>query len=173
MRQLPPTPFAVRRLGEGDAAAFRGLRLGALAAHPEAFGASWEVEAEQPLEWFAERLARSAVFGGEASASGLAGVAAFAVPDAPKLRHKGVLWGMYVRPASRGTGLASALVARVLEHARAVPVEEVRLSVVASNAAAVRLYRSAGFAAYGRERRALRVGDAFHDEVLMARRLDN
>jgi ribosomal protein S18 acetylase RimI-like enzyme len=173
MRQPPSPPFAVRRLGESDAAAFRALRLEALAAHPEAFGASWEVEAEQPPACFAERLARNAVFGGEVGDAGLAGVAAFAVPEAPKLRHKGVLWGMYVRPEARGTGLASALVARVLDHARGAPVEEVRLSVVASNAAAVRLYESAGFAAYGRERRALRVGDAYHDEVLMARRLDD
>jgi len=93
------------------------------------------------------------------------------VPDAPKLRHKGVLWGMYVRPAARGTGLAPALVARVLDHARGV-VEEVRLTVAASNAAAVRLYEAAGFVPYGLERRALRVGNAYHDEVLMARRLD-
>lgn len=170
MRQPSPAAFTVRRLGTPDAAAYRALRLEALAAHPEAFGASWDAETGEPPAWFAERLARNAVFGGHAEGSGLAGVVALAVSEAPKLRHKGALWGMYVRPEARGAGLASVLLARVLDHARGV-VEEVRLTVTASNAAAVRLYEPAGFVAYGREPRALRVGDAYHDAVLMARRL--
>jgi len=35
--------------------------------------------------------------------SPLVGVAGFRVEDAVKLRHKGVLWGMYVRPEARRT----------------------------------------------------------------------
>lgn len=50
-------------------------------------------------------------------------------------------------------------------------VEEVRLAVVASNTAAVRLYARLGFRRYGLEPRALRVGDRYHDELLMALRL--
>lgn len=170
----PPVPATatIRRLGAADAPAFRALRLEGLAAHPAAFGASWETEAEQPLAWFSQRLARNTVFGGHAGDGGLAGIAGFTVPDAPKLRHKGTLWGMYVRPAARGTGLARALLARVLDDARGV-VEEVRLSVVPSNTSAVRLYEAAGFEAYGCERRALWVADAYHDELLMACRLVN
>ena len=96
--------------------AYRELRLEGLARHPDAFGASWEDEAARPLPWFAERLERNAVFGGwVAGGSELAGVAGLLVPEAAKLRHKGVLWGMYVRPRARRTGLAAAL----LEGARA------------------------------------------------------
>lgn len=47
-------------------------------------------------------------------------------------------------------------------------VEEVRLTVVATNTAAVRQYTRAGFNQYGLERRALKIGDDYHDEVLMA-----
>lgn len=174
----PPAPgaaaVAVRRLAAADAAAYRDLRLEGLAAHPEAFAASWEDEAARPLSWFAERLERNAVFGAWAGAAGdgaMDGVAGLLVPDAAKLRHKGVLWGMYVRPRARGAGVGAALVARVLGHARGV-VEEVRLSVVASNTAAVRLYEAAGFGRYGLERRALKVAGRHHDEALMAARLD-
>ena len=104
----PPAPEAgvtARRLGVGDAAGYRELRLEGLAGHPEAFGASWEDEAARPLAWFAERLERNAVFGGWVRGGGveLAGVAGLLVPDAPKLSHKGVLWGMYVRPLARRT----------------------------------------------------------------------
>lgn len=167
-----PIPIVLRRLGADDAAGYRGLRLHGLAEHPEAFGASWEDEAERPLPWFAERLERNAVFGGWAAGGAeLAGVAGLAVPDAAKLRHKGVLWGMHVRRGFRRAGLGAALLARVLDHARGA-VEEVRLSVVLSNAAAVRLYEAAGFETYGVERRALRVAGRYHDEALMALRFD-
>ena len=84
-----------------------------------------------------------------------------------KLRHKAVLWGMYVRIEARGTGLAACLVQRVIEHARPL-VEEICLTVVASNIAGKRLYSAAGFEPYGIERRALKVGEEYFDEVLMA-----
>jgi RimJ/RimL family protein N-acetyltransferase len=92
------------------------------------------------------------------------------VPEGAKTRHNGLLWGVYVRPEARGTGLAAALVERVLDHAHGV-VEEVRLAAVSSNLTALRLYARLGFTAYATEPRALKVGDAYHDEVLMLRRL--
>ncbi len=155
------------RLTEADAERYRRLRLDGLRSHPEAFGASWEDEVAKPLAWFAERLERNAVFGGSLDGSALFGVAGLVVPEAAKLKHKGVLWGMFVRPEARGTGLATALVMRVVEHADGL-VEEVRLTVAATNTAAVRLYTRIGFVQYGLERRALRVGDQFYDELLMA-----
>lgn len=163
-----PPSFTLRRLGTADAADYRELRLEGLLRHPEAFGASWEDETSKPIEWFAERLERNAVFGGWRDASLLVGLAALHVPDSAKSKHKGVLWGMFVRPEARGTGLAAALVERVLQEAGAI-VEEVRLAVVTSNTAAVRLYTRAGFTQYGLERRALKVGDQYYDDLLMAR----
>lgn len=161
-------PFEVRRLSTSDAVSYRDLRLDGLRAHPEAFSASWEEEATYSLTWFEDRLERNVIFGaGSAQASGLSGIVGFHVLDSPKQKHKGILWGMFVRPDARGTGLGRSLVARVLEHARQT-VEEVRLTVVATNTPAVRLYERAGFERYGLERRALKVGDHYHDDVLMA-----
>lgn len=177
MRRAPGAPAstkpapAIRRLAAADAETYRALRLEGLQSHPEAFGASWEEEAGRPLAWFAERLESNAVWGGWLGGDPvLAGVAGLLVPGAAKLRHKGVLWGMFVRTEARGTGLAEALARRALEEA-AGDVEEVRLAVVASNTAAVRLYARLGFRRYGLEPRALRVGDRYHDELLMALRL--
>jgi len=107
------------------------------------------------------------VLGGSVNGSSLVGLAGLHVHDGIKHRHKGVLWGMYVRPDARGTGLAAALVQQVIVHARTV-VESLCLTVVASNAAARRLYGSAGFKEYGLEQRALKVGSQYYDEVLMA-----
>ncbi len=58
--------------------------------------------------------------------------------------------------------------------ARATPLpglEQVHLAVVATNAAAVTLYRSLGFTVYGRDPRALKLGDRYVDEELMVRRV--
>jgi RimJ/RimL family protein N-acetyltransferase len=120
------------------------------------------------LEWFADRLERNAVFGASVSLSSpLVGVVGLRVADGVKERHKGLLWGMFVQPSARGAGVGKALVARLIDHATGL-VEQIHLTVVASNVAAARLYASAGFEPYGLERRALKVGDQYHDEVLMA-----
>jgi ribosomal protein S18 acetylase RimI-like enzyme len=74
---------------------------------------------------------------------------------------------MYVRPGARSTGLAASLLQHVIEEARLL-VEEIRLTVMASNTAAHRLYSAAGFEPYGLERRALKVGDDYYDDLLMA-----
>jgi RimJ/RimL family protein N-acetyltransferase len=164
---FPPKLIKVRRLEADDVADYRELRLEGLTSHPEAFGASWKDESAKPASWWAERLETSTVFGGWVDESPLLGVAGFHVNGAAKRRHKGILWGMYVRPQARGSGLAASLVQRVIEQARTL-VEEINLTVVASNAAAHRLYSTAGFEQHGLECRALKIGDTYYDEVLMA-----
>ena len=156
-----------RRLETSDVAAYRELRLESLKGHPEAFGSSWEFEMEKPISWWSQRLETNIVFGGWVNRSPLVGLAGLRVQDAVKVRHKGVLVGMYVRSEARGTGLAAALVQQVIEHARTV-VEEIRLTVVASNAPARGLYSAAGFEEYGLERRALKIACEYYDNVLMA-----
>jgi ribosomal protein S18 acetylase RimI-like enzyme len=49
-------------------------------------------------------------------------------------------------------------------------VEQVTLSVTASNEAAVRLYKAAGFMEVGRMPRALKMGPDYFDELMMVHR---
>ena len=158
--------FSLRQLFAGNAASYRDLRLDGLCRHPEAFGASWADEAGKPLEWFAARLQGNWIFGGWLADGSLAGVAGLSVPDAVRLRHKGVLWGMYVQPEARGTGMAAALVQRVIEQAGG-PLEEILLTFTASNVAAAKLYARFGFQQYGVEPRAFKIEECYHDMVLM------
>ncbi|GAC1341789.1 MAG: GNAT family N-acetyltransferase [Acetobacteraceae bacterium] len=162
---MPAAPFTIRRLDATEAASYRELRLEALTRHPECFGASAAEEAARPLDWFAERLAGGTILGG-AREEMLLGIIGLFVPETAKSRHKGLLWGLYVRPAARGTGLAAALVQRMIAEA-ATQVEELQLSVVSSNRAAVALYDRAGFREYGVEPRALKVAGRYYDELLM------
>jgi RimJ/RimL family protein N-acetyltransferase len=159
--------FQLRRLEPRDIDAYRTLRLDGLKRHPESFGASYEDEAKQPLEWFAHRLTVAAIVGGFDPAGGLVGVAGLTIPGAIKTRHKGILWGMYMVEAARGSGLSQRLVEAVIDEARG-KVEQLQLTVVSSNAAAIRLYSKLGFVGYGLETRALCVDGQYFDEVLMA-----
>lgn len=167
------TGIALRRLTGADAATWRALRLEALRGHPEAFGAALEDEAERPVAAVAALLDRAppdAVFGAFGPGGGsLLGAAGMEVMRGAKQRHKALLWGLHVRPDARGQGLARALVAAVVAAARAAGIEQLQLGVGEANAAALALYRGAGFQPYGIERGALRLGPGTYvDEVLMA-----
>lgn len=163
---MSDSAIAVRRLSPADAALFRDIRLEGLRRDPDAFSSTIEEESEQKLSFFAERLARSAVFGAFRGAD-LLGVAGFHVQPGPKHGHKGMLWGMYVRPCARSLGIGARLLDTVLAHA-GERVELIQLSVISENAAARRLYERFGFAEYGVERRAAKYHGRYHDDVLMA-----
>ena len=160
----------IRRLQTADAALYRDIRLDALQRNPEAFGSTFESENAQPLSRFETSLGRSAIFGAFVDGR-LAGMAGFAVQEGSKQAHKAHLWGMYVRAAARNSGLGKRLVASVLDHARG-RAEMVQLTVVSENEAARRLYEAMGFVAYGYEKRALKHGGRYYDEVLMVKFLD-
>ena len=166
---MAAAPIELRRLSPEDAALFREIRLEGLRRDPDAFGSTVEVESAQPLSIFAERLDRSTVFGAFCGPE-LVGVAGFVVQPGPKHAHKGLLWGMYVRPGARQTGIGRKLVETIIEHARS-RVELIQLSVVSDNHAARRLYASLGFEEYGLDRRGAKYRGEYHDDVLMAKML--
>ncbi len=166
---MPLDPeIRIRRLVPADADALRLLRMEALTTAPEAFGSSPEEEEARSMDLVRSRLDASiadAVFGAFAGDE-LVGMAGFALSQGIKKRHKGVLWGVFVRAGWRDGGTGERLVRAVIAHARN-HVLLLQASVVTSNGAARRIYDRLGFESYGTERRALRVGDVFHDEELL------
>jgi RimJ/RimL family protein N-acetyltransferase len=159
----------IRRVTPADVALYRGIRLEGLQRNPEAFGSTFEFESAQAENWFAERLASSEVLGAWHNAD-LVGVVGFRVQQGMKVAHKGVLWGMYVKPEFRKTGAARRLVDALIDIA-SKQVELVQLTVWEGNAAARRLYANAGFVDYGIEINALKQNGVYYDEVLMAKAL--
>jgi ribosomal protein S18 acetylase RimI-like enzyme len=161
--------YLVRPLGVADADEFRRVRLDALRLHPESFAASYEDEAALSAAQFAERLAAPGLtrFGAFAQQE-MVGLVGLQIPSGSKVRHKAHLFSMYVAGGHRRTGLAERLVQAVIDAARESGALVLQLTVTAGNAPALCLYRRMGFQVYGMERRALKVGDRFYDEELMA-----
>lgn len=167
----------IRPTRESDAEAYRALRLAALRAHPEAFGADYAQSAAQPPAYWQERMRRGA--GGEhgvsyvAEATGaLVGITGLVRHhDEPKARHAGLIVSVYVAPEWRGAGVASALLEACLAWARQLELRLVRLAVATSNTPAIRTYLRHGFTVYGVEPEAIGYGGQYYDELLMVKRL--
>ena len=155
----------IRRLETVDSALYRDIRLEALKQNPEAFGSTFEIENEKPLSWFETAVSRTDIFGAFLEGT-LAGMAGYVTQESSKRAHKGVLWGMYVRPSARNSGLGKRLVEAVLDHARE-RLEAIQLTVVSENEGARQLYSALGFVEYGLEKRALKQNGRYYDEVLM------
>ncbi len=155
----------IRLLGPDDCLAWRNLRLEALQNYPEGFGSSYEEEVEYSEEYLKSYLKRSTIFGAF-SGSDLIGCVGYFTLEQTKMRHRGVLYTMYVRSEHRGHGVANRLVEGVIAHAKS-QVIQLHLTCVTNNSKAIRLYKKHGFSIYGTEPRALKVGDVFYDEHLM------
>ena len=161
--------FLIRPLTSADGEAWRVLRMEALKDQPAAFTASYEDALElDPAELAAFIPAEDApsVLFGLFVDGALEGCAGLFIGSGSKVRHKGLLWGVYVRPGWQGRGFGRALVARVIEEARG-KVDLLQAGVAAINDAARRVYFGLGFQLYGLERAALRVDGADIDEELL------
>ncbi|MBZ5600952.1 MAG: GNAT family N-acetyltransferase [Acidobacteriia bacterium] len=157
----------VRILTESDAEAFRILRRERLHQEPHAFAESIAEHDALSLETIRTRLRRS----GENFVVGafedeeLVGIAGFSRSPRVKSRHKGIIWGVYVRSRARGQGAGRALISALIDRARVEPgLEQIQLSVSIGQEAARRLYESLGFEVFGRERHALKVDGHYVDE---------
>lgn len=159
----------LRRLGVDDVEAYRAIRLHGLKTAPEAFGSTYEIESTRALSEFADRLEATATFGAFVKGE-IVGMVGFWQSNGPRERHKGRIFGTYVKPEARGSGAGRALMGAVLAHAAGI-VEQVTLFVVEDNADAIALYRRVGFTVFGVEPRALKMGDRYQDEYLMIRYL--
>jgi ribosomal protein S18 acetylase RimI-like enzyme len=166
----------IRKLSEQDAESLWKLRLFALETDPISFGEAPEELRKMTVEEYASRLragdAGNFVFGafeGEA----MVGMTGFYRESGVKRRHKGWIWGVFVAPTARGKGVGRALVAKVVETAKALPgIRCLLLTVSTTQDAAIKVYQRLGFRGYGIEPGALMVGERFIDEHHMILEFD-
>lgn len=144
---------------------YKAFFLTGLHQHRDCFRISPADEAAEPFP--TQGTADSFTLGLLTDAGDLAGVVSFQREGQTrqKLRHKGLLFRMYVAQEFAGQGLGWRLVAEVIRRVREqTDIEQINLTVVATNLAAKRLYESLGFRSFALERHALKDGDAYYDE---------
>ncbi|WP_372697299.1 GNAT family N-acetyltransferase [Arthrobacter sp. JSM 101049] len=142
----------VRQADVRDWAALREVRLRALSEDPEAFCSTWERESAFAEDQWRERAGQ----GGWLLAwpGGLPDAASDAAPVAPGGVAGGVLRpgtggcelvGMWVAPASRGSGLGAEIITAVAGWARRTRAGRLDLWVIDGNSRARAFYRRQGF----------------------------
>lgn len=159
----------IRRLTQDDADDLWQLRLDALESTPAAFAEAAEEHRNTSAAAFADRLRAPGnfVFGAFDGAA-LVGMVGLHRHERVKRRHKGTIWGMFVRPEHRHRGIARALVAAAVGFASQQPgLTHIQLSVTAQQHDARRLYLSLGFVPFGLEPAALQVDGTLIDEEHM------
>ncbi len=85
-----------------------------------------------------------------------------------RLQHIAVLT-IAVTVSYRRQGIAGKLLQRSYHWARRNGIEKIQLSVRANNEAAISLYEEQGFELEGRERRQIKEGETYEDNLLMAK----
>lgn len=165
----------IRMLAVSDVGAYRSVRLNGLKTDPGAFGSTYELEVQFPLETMVERIrATDEKFVlGAFDDHELVGIVTFMRESGVKERHKGHVFGMYVMPETRGRGVGARLLRALLEKACEMEgLERINLTVVSDNVCAKKLYEAAGFRLYGTERKSLKSAGRYFDEDLMVLELE-
>jgi RimJ/RimL family protein N-acetyltransferase len=105
----------------------------------------------------------------------LAGIVSFTRDggDREKLRHKGILFRMYVSNVFRGQGIAKKLIEKLIERVKEISdIEQINLTVIANNDNAKKLYEKFGFVLFGSESNAIKWKGKYFAEDQMVLRLN-
>lgn len=171
-----PEGLSIRPILFTDAEALLRLRLEALQNSPEAFGEDYAFVAAQPFAGWTEQVAHSLGEGDRvmfvATTQGeLVGMAGVNRSSMKNTRHAGSVWGVYVQPAWRGRGIATALVRACIAWGREKGLVTLRLGVITANPAAIHCYENCGFRSCGVDPKAFFVNGMFYDLMRMTMEL--
>ena len=170
------TPIlTVRALTQLDADAFKALRLEAIDDAPTAVWPTREEEQAKTSDFVRAQLTQSdrQIVMGAFDDDALVGIAGLRRESLKQVEHKALLWGVFVRPLFRRTGIARRMLDALFDQARAQGVLQIALCVNTHNLRARQLYVSLGFVSYGIEPRAMCVDGRYFDEEHMLLRLDH
>lgn len=162
----------VHRIKETDGAVLKVVRLAALREAPSAFGATYEREAERPIDEWSLRAKLASTGPMRATFLAMRGdevaglIGAFRETESdPDVE----LVSMWVAPSLRSQGLARALVGAASQWARDSGAEALLLWVVETNGPARQLYESLDFVCTGQVQG--RPSEPATQELRMARSL--
>ena len=164
--------LTTRRLGPDDAGAFFALRRRGMSDAVAQFRSAPEDVDREGLAHWADRLGGDddrivGVFDDDV----LIGIGGITRDWHVKLRHKALLFGMFVAPEAAGRGVGLMIVNALIAQAQGF-VSSLHLTLMADNDRARALYERSGFTVYGREPQSVMQADGPGDELLMWRAID-
>ena len=164
--------FHIRRLNADDAVAFFELRLRCMDDAAAQFrSAPEDVEREGLTHWTARLSGDDDRIVGVFDGDILIGIGGITRDWRVKLRHKALLFGMFVAPGATGRGIGMLIVDALIAEAQGF-VSSLHLTLMADNVRALALYERAGFVIYGREPQSVMQPGGAGDELLMWRAVD-
>lgn len=164
-------PIIIRKLETHESSIYREVRLACLKNVPQNFGSTYEEEVLNPkfmFETFIEEESPDHVMFGAFDQERLIGITGFNRMARQRAMHRGEIVQVYVDSTYRGQSIGEKLIRRALEYAFAQDgIEQVQLSVIASNQTAIRLYEKLGFKTFGVQPKYFKVGDTYLDQQFM------
>ena len=157
----------VRRVQPSEVDRFLSFRSEGLRSDEASFRVTAEDDRALAVESWYQRLEKDYVVAVECGEQWL-GIGGFSRFAGSKLQHKGLIWGMYVTPEARGTGVANLVILSLIEHG-CLKVRQLQLTVLNDNMRARTFYERHGFKVYATEKDAIFLAGQFADEALMWR----
>ena len=161
-------PFKVRQAGPADAAGLVALSNRVAADAP--YFLAYDVDPASGADILQAKLAREAGNAGRvfiAEQHGHLQGALLARAHAHPAFDGVIPNGLSVDPNHHRDGVGRALLSAVIDWARARKLRRIQLAVIATNAAALALFKNIGFAAEGALRRAAEINGVRHDVIPM------
>jgi ribosomal protein S18 acetylase RimI-like enzyme len=161
----------IRKLQPHESAVYREVRLACLKNVPQYFGSTYEEEVLNPkfmFETFIETDSPDHAMFGAFDQERLIGITGFNRMARQRARHRGELVQVYVDSNYRGQNIGEKLLRHVLDYAFTLDgIEQVQLSVIASNLNAIKLYEKIGFKTFGIQSKYFKVEDTYLDQQFM------
>jgi ribosomal protein S18 acetylase RimI-like enzyme len=161
----------IRKLQPHESAIYREVRLACLKNVPEYFGSTYEEEVLNPkffFEKYIETASPDHVMFGAFDGERLIGITGFNRMARQRASHRGELVQVYVDSNYRGQNIGEKVLRQALEYAFSLDgIEQVQLSVIASNKIAIKLYEKLGFRTFGVQPRYFKAGETYMDQQFM------
>jgi len=161
----------IRRLQPHESAIYREVRLACLKNVPQFFGSTYEEEVlnpKFPFETFIEEESPDHVMFGAFDGDQLIGITGFNRMARQRAMHRGEIVQVYMDSSYRGQNIGEQLIRHALDYAFTLDgIEQVQLSVIASNTSAIHLYEKIGFRTFGVQPRYFKVGATYLDQRFM------
>lgn len=161
----------IRKLQPHESAIYREVRLTCLKTAPEFFGSTYEEEVLKPKLFFETHIENNSpdhIMFGAFDGERLIGLTGLIRMARERASHRGEIVQVYVDPTYRGQSVGEKLLRHVLAYGfRLEGIEQIQLSVIASNQTAIRLYEKLGFRTFAVQPRYFKVGEIYLDQQFM------